>query len=383
MKILLLATAFAPGIGGTDRFAVSLARGLRLAGCRVHVLTTLGAREQGSINDVKVTRTPSILNRKFLKLLPLIAAAIVTCWRERPDRVVAMVWTHEGIAAAMLRALFGIEYVVVAHGSEILQYRDRPLYGPAMRLVLGRASMLVANSRFTRTRLVESGVDPSLVVVINPPVEAIDAEPDVRAIEERFGLGGRVVMFTAARLVPRKGHADVIRMLARLKDRYPNLVYVMTGTGEYRRELQALASCLGVAHRIVFAGRVSDQDLRCLYRRTDVYVAPSIEIDGDVEGFGIALAEAAAHGVPVIAGRSGGVDDVVEDGETGLLVAPGDLEDLTQAVVSLLDDDARRRSLGARARARVLHALRVDLQGARLHGYLSAHAVNHGNEALP
>lgn len=345
-----------------------------MAGCSVRVLTTRGARDRDSGDEVTVTRTASILNRKFLKLLPLTAAAILACWRQRPDRVVAMVWTHEGIAAAVLRALWGIEYVVVAHGSEILQYRDRPLYGPAMQLVLGRASMLVANSRFTRTLIAESGVDPARVVVINPPVEAMDAEPDVRAIEERFGLGGRVVMFTAARLVPRKGHADVIRMLARLKDRYPTLVSVMTGTGAYRREIESLAVRLGVADRLVLVGQVSDEDLHCLHRRADLYLAPSVEVDGDVEGFGIAIAEAGAWGTAVIAGRSGGVEDVVENGETGILVTPGDLDDLERAVVTLLDDGERRRALGSRARARALERLSLEGQGARLHGHLAAMA---------
>lgn len=111
-------------------------------------------------------------------------------------------------------------------------------------------------------------------------------------------------------------------------------------------------------------------------------MSPSIEVDGDVEGFGIALAEAGAHGVPVVAGRSGGVPDVVEDGDTGVLVTPGDLDDLTTAFVSLLDDHARRRALGDRARVRVFEELRIDRQGARLHRLLSAHGLGRSRAVI-
>lgn len=371
MKVLLLATGFPPAIGGTERFAGNLARGLQMAGCSVRVLTTLGISGPEDITDVEVTRTPSFLNRKFLKLLPLCAAAIRLCRRERPDRVVAMVWTHEGFAAVLLRLLFGIDYAVVAHGSEILQYRDRRLHWLAMRSVLRHARLLVANSRFTRALLLESGILPERVVVLNPPIGVVSAASGRSDVNDRYGLAGRLVMFTAARLVPRKGHAHVIEVLGTLKDRYPDLVYVMTGTGPYRRELERLASRLDVADRLVLIGQVSDRDLEGLYQRADIYVSPSIEVDGDVEGFGIALAEAGAHGIPVIAGRSGGVEDIVRDGETGVLVTPGDRDDLTRAIVSLIDDGALRRALGSCAQARILDELRVDRQGARFYGYLA------------
>lgn len=374
MKVLLLATGFPPVVGGIERFALNIARGLQTAGCTVHVVTTVGRGSDLSAG-IPVLRTPPVLNRKFLKLVPLVIAAIRLCRRERPDHVVAMAWTHEGLAAVVLRALFGLEFAVVAHGTEILRYRDRPIYGFAMRFVLRRALRVVANSRFTEALIVGCGVAADRVAVVNPPVDVVSGDPgdrDVRRVEHQFGLEGRLVLFTAARLVPRKGHAQVIQVLGRLKDRYPHLVYVMTGTGESRAQLAELASRLGVAHRVVFTGNVRHEDLQALFRRADLYVSPSIEIDGDIEGFGMALAEAGAHGVPVIAGRCGGVPDAIEDGRTGLLVTPGDLDELTRAIVSLVDDEPRRRALGQQARTRIFDELRIDRQGARVRDLLAA-----------
>lgn len=371
MKVLFLASAFPPGVGGVDRYAANLARGLMLAGCHVRVLTTEGAADPAGITGVSVSRTPSWLNHKFLKLAPLTAAAVVLCLRERPDRVVALLWTHEGLTAALLRGLFGIDYCVLTHGSEVLQYRTGALYGRAMRFVLSRAALVVANSRFTRSLVIASGVPAERVAVVNPPVDVPASAADTRRVDARWGLDGCTVLFTAARLAARKGHAHVIQVLARLKDRYPSLRYVMTGDGECRAELADLASRLGVRDRVVMTGMVSDEDLGALFARADVYVSPSIEVNGDVEGFGIALAEAGACGVAVIAGRSGGVEDVVVDGSTGILVTPGDLAELEAAVTALLTDADRRRALGARARARIASELRVDRQGARLHACLA------------
>ena len=100
-------------------------------------------------------------------------------------------------------------------------------------------------------------------------------------------------------------------------------------------------------------GFVSFADLRSLYRRMDVYVSPSLEVDGDVEGFGISFIEAGAVGKPVIAGRSGGVGDAVIDGETGILVDPGDSAALRNAICLLLDNDELRHRLGQAARNRI------------------------------
>lgn len=355
MKVLLLATAYTPGRGGTDRFAINLSRGLAAAGCDVRVVTTDGGP----------------LDWKFVKLLPLLVSAVRACLSRRPDRVVAMLWTHEGLVALVLRWLFGVEYVVVAHGSEIAQYRDRPGYAQAMRAVLGRAAVLVANSGFTRAALVESGCPGDRITVINPPVEAL-AGADARGVEERFGLRGRRVLLTVARLVPRKGHRQAIDVLSRLADRFPDLVYLVVGEGPARGELEQLAARLGVSDRVIMAGRVSDAELAAAYAHADVYLAPSTEVDGDVEGFGMALAEAGAWGLPVIAGRSGGVADAIIDGRTGLTVDPGDADGLEQAVIALLDHPERGQALGAAARAHVHASLSVAGQGDRMRACLAS-----------
>jgi glycosyltransferase involved in cell wall biosynthesis len=118
--------------------------------------------------------------------------------------------------------------------------------------------------------------------------------------------------------------------------------------------LEALAQRLGVAHRVVFRGKISPDELQASYARAAVCVLPSVlDARGDTEGLGVVLLEAMNHGTPVIASRVGGIPDIVEDGESGLLVPPGDADALAAAVRRVRDDPALARRLGEAGRRRL------------------------------
>jgi len=374
MKTLLVSTGFSPLIGGLETFALNLARGLQAAGMSVRVLTSVGSGES-SIHGIPVTRMPSVLNKRFLKILPLLWSSIWSCVRNRPDTLLVMTWTHEGIVAYLIKQLCRVNYALVAHGSEILQAQSAPLKGMIMRLVFRTAELIVANSEFTKRLVLDLGIDANRVLVVNPPVDCHHGlvKPDVRLVDKKFDLNGKRVILTVSRLVRRKGHVQVIQVMGRLRDRYPNLVYVMTGEGGYRKELEALAYRCKVKDRIRMVGYVAEPELRQLYRRAEVYISPSEEVEGDVEGFGVALGEAGAHGIPVIAGNSGGVADAVVHGETGYLVDPLDINQICEALTQLLDNDGQRRRLGQNARVRVIDKFGIERQGARLAAVLAHH----------
>jgi phosphatidylinositol alpha-1,6-mannosyltransferase len=124
--------------------------------------------------------------------------------------------------------------------------------------------------------------------------------------------------------------------------------------------MKALAKELGVASRVKFLTNVADADLPAIYNAASVYVGMSRELGQDVEGFGISLAEASACALPVVAGRSGGIPDVVADGETGLLIDAEQPEQVAQAVGRVLGDDSLARRLGSEGRKRVESYLNWD-----------------------
>jgi phosphatidyl-myo-inositol dimannoside synthase len=373
MKLLILTTDFPPFIGGVSTFTFNIATGLQQAGCRVKIVTSVGSDRSENHTNLAVIHMPAMLNRQVLKAVPLLGSALFICRSEPPDKILAMQWTHEGTVAWAIRRLLGIPYAVVTHGSEIVAARRQSIRRALMMHVLHNAESVIANSNFTRRLVMDLGLSPSRVAVVSPPARlSAPSEPAAIAVlDEKLGLAGKRVILTAARMVRRKGHAEVIQALACLHDHYQDLVYVMTGQGEYRGQLEALAEQCGVADRIRFVGFVSASELAQLYQRADIYVSPSCQDGDDIEGFGISLTEAASYGKPVIAGRSGGVDEAIKNGVTGLLVNPGQTVEVVEAMTRLLDNPSLRRRMGESGRDWVNERFSVYRQGERLKNLLS------------
>jgi phosphatidylinositol alpha-1,6-mannosyltransferase len=267
-----------------------------------------------------------------------------------------------GYPARWLALRVGIPYGLVVHGGDLLilqqQVGESALKRQTTRTLLRSASVIVANSRWTadlcrsllntlglggpenRVRVVPLGSDPEY---FRPGINARD-------VRERYGLDGRRWLMTVARLTPHKGIDTGLRVLAELRDSYPNLAYAVIGFGQELAALQHMARQLGVSDRVLFLTNVPDRDLPGLYNCAEIYLGLSRQMTRNVEGFGISLVEAGACGVPVIGGRTGGIPDAVRHGETGLLVDSEQPEDVSTAVRSLLDNKALANRLGAGGR---------------------------------
>jgi len=177
----------------------------------------------------------------------------------------------------------------------------------------------------------------------------VDAGP----VRRKYGLDGGPWLLTVARLDFHKGIDTVIRALPVIRVAFPAARYAVAGIGSRRDSLEALVGELGLGDAVRFLGFVPDDELPALYNAADVFVLASRRYDLLVEGFGIAIVEASASGLPVIASRSGGIPEAVREGETGFLVDPDDPAAVAAMAVRLLGDDALRRRMGAAGRAAV------------------------------
>src|SRR5207247_232890 len=165
----------------------------------------------------------------------------------------------------------------------------------------------------------------------------------------RAVFGGAAAL--VARLEPHKGVDTVIRALPAIVEQAADVRYAVAGSGPEREHLEKLAHKTGVAERVRFLGEVGDRDLPALYNLATVYVGASRRAERiGVEGFGLALVEASACGLPVVAGNSGGVPDAVRDGETGFLVPAEDPAAFADAISRLLGDPGLARRVGAAGR---------------------------------
>lgn len=259
----------------------------------------------------------------------------------------------------------GVPYGILVHGGDLLilqqQIGRSVLKRRTSRALLRSASVLVANSRWTAdlcrsvldTLELEPVLDKVRVVPLGSDPEVFRPGIDPRVVRERYGLNGRRWLITVARLTRHKGIDTALEALARLRHSHPDLAYAVVGSGSDLPALESLARRLDVADRVRFLIDVPDRDLPGLYNCAEIYLGLSRQTEGNVEGFGISLVEAGACGIPVIAGRSGGMPDAVREGESGLLVDSEQLEEVSTTLRRLLDDRTLAHRLGAGGRRAV------------------------------
>lgn len=365
MKSLFLTQDFPPDPGGIARLYGELCARFPAGGVEVSAPRTTNGADAGAV-EAYVTRMPFT----FREARRITTVARWTRWTRarlaRGDVALLQVGNIRpaGYVAAWLLPRTGIPYVIYVHGKDVWKEEQKAARSArarwTARRILGRAGAIIANSRATAARterLLESlGLDPAgRVRVVHPATDPDRFRPDAAGAEawrERLGLRGRTVVLSVSRLMARKGVDTALHAVARLVPRHPELVYVVGGDGPERGRLERLAAELGIAEHVRFLGAVDDAALPALYAAADVFVLPVREEpdDAEVEGFGIVFCEAAATGLPVIAGDSGGVADAVRDGETAFLVPPADPGAVADRLERLLADPALRRRMGEAGR---------------------------------
>ncbi len=264
---------------------------------------------------------------------------------DRVDHVHAHFASHPAAVAWVIHRLSGIPYSFTAHGSDL--HRDRHM----LREKVAEAAFVVAISNYNREVILEE-CGPSAGV----KVTVIHCGVDIRRFRpDSVGGGeGSLRVFCIGTLHEVKGQTYLIEACRNLAARGVPFACHLVGDGPDRRELTRQAERAGFGERVRFHGRLTQQEVREVLRRADVVVAPSVPTrSGRREGIPVALMEAMASGVPVVASRISGIPELIEDGETGLLVDPRDVEGFAKALERLFRDERLRRRLGAAGRAKI------------------------------
>ena len=378
MNILFLTQNFSPTVGGSELFQANLCLELTRLGHQVEVLALLKeVREETAEFD---RQQPYFIHRYEPKSGLSSRVPILHTWRHArrfaPDVLfLGHVMSTHGLGAVLVKRLLGVPYVVLCHGGELVIPNQNWADVWGMSMLLRNANLVLANSRYTSQCLENVGVDRQSIRLLHPGVDTERFTPDVpgdeiELVRERYQLGDMSVILTVARLVYRKNHAAVLRALPNVVRQIGDVCYLVVGDGPERSALVQLVDELKLGEHVVLAGQVPDSDLPAIYAASELFVMPSLSTEDDFEGFGIVFAEAGACGLPVIGGRSGGIEDVVVDGETGLLVDPLNVDQIAGAIIRLLADKAYARQLGENGRKRVVRELRWEQVIARLEGHL-------------
>ncbi|MDD5342079.1 MAG: glycosyltransferase family 4 protein [Patescibacteria group bacterium] len=358
-KSLLVTLDFPPQTGGVARYYGNLLAHLPRGDMDVLAQTNPKSEEYDRKKPYPIKR------QKLIALSPLVwpkwlglIFQIAKLARQEKIKVIHVGQVLPiGNAAYFVKSFWHIPYIVYAHGLDITSPQASPRKRRTLKMVLGQASVIVANSEFTKRELLRFGLPEAKIKVVTPGCDISGNDFDskgVEALRERYRLQDKKVLLTLGRLEERKGQDMVIRALTQLKSSHPEAVYLVVGSGTYESKLRDLAQKYGVSDSVIFTGEVSEAERPNYFKLADIFIMPSRELSNrDVEGFGIVFLEANAFGKPVIGGRSGGVSEAVLDGQTGLLVNPTDENEISQAISRLLADGELRKRLGENGRLRV------------------------------
>ena len=366
MKHLFVTQDYAPDRGGMARRHVELCRrfGDATNSMAVSTVANAEAAQFDAAEDYTIVRQPFGFSRanRFSNQIRW-ARSLVTDWKD-VDAIHCGNIRPVGYSVYWAHRRLGIPYLLYVNGGDLLRERRKSaslLKRLTAREIFSGAAGVVATSSWVAE--LSADVMREVGVTNPPPVAAIGLGTDPAhfsparnsgTLRERWGIGDAPVLLTVARLVPHKGQDAGIRVLAELQEEFPELRYVLVGDGHYEGDLRRLAAELGVAGRVIFAGNLSDDELPEAYATSTVYLGLSrIDREINAEGFGISFLEAAASGVPSVAGDSGGVSSAVLDGETGFLVSPADVGAAASKVRLLLAEPALRKAMGAAGRTAV------------------------------
>ncbi len=370
VKHLLVTNDYPPKLGGIQNYLWELWR--RLPPEEVCVLTR--AYPGDAAWDVKqnhrVIRSP----RQFLLPTPEMGREIT----ELADEIGAeLVLYDPAVPLGALAPRLPHPYGVILHGAEVTVPGRLPGTKKVLANVLCGAQVVITAGRYSVVEA-ERAAGQALPAVIVPPGVDVDRFKPLdaagrEAARRRFGLPvDAPVVVSISRLVPRKGMDVLISATARLVDRHPGITLAVAGAGRDRVRLDRLIGQVGAPARLL--DRVTDADLPALYGCADVFAMVCRQRWGGLEqeGFGIVFLEAAAAGVPQLAGDSGGAAEAVEDGRTGLVVdKPGQVDAVTATLDSLLSDPVRLKQMGLESRLRTVAGFSYDQMAERLRTVLS------------
>lgn len=322
------------------------------AGAEIVVLLPAGLPEPQTPN-LEIIRLP--LRRGYrwqvsnLYFVPLIGRA----YRRKPFdllRVHSLRFT--GLACLWARRIYRLPVPIVAHH----HHTDPDRWTDVVDGSVARAAdRLMVGSQATAQDVTERfGIAPQRLTVA--PYGIDDAyHPGVRDAYSlaRPDLAGKALVLHVGSLIGRKNIAGLLAAFAQVVAALPHAHLVLLGGGPKEADLRGLAHRLGIAQAVDFAGRVDEATKLAYYARADLLVSAS-----QMEGFGLAVGEAMACGVPVVATRAGSLPEIVEANVTGLLVPPGDADALAAAMIAVLRDPALAQRFAAAGPARIDHLFR-------------------------
>ncbi len=365
LSILMLSWEFPPHVvGGLARHVYDLSRHLVHKGLTIHVLTTTldGAPLYEVIDGVHVHRVciGDFNSTHFLKWVRELNIKLAVKALEVLDQFsIHMIHAHDwlvGEAALTLQTIRKKPLMVTIHATEwgrhngLFTQTNHLIHEKEQRLV-DEADHVIVCSDYMKNELESIFLpkQPKINVIPNGVDSTQFEEMDeTKLLTESIGRPYSHIIFSIGRIVNEKGFEIIIDAAPHVIKRYPLAVFIIAGEGPLLKRYQTIINERGLNHHINFIGFINEQERNALFKKCNIALFPST-----YEPFGIVALEGMINGKPTIVSDTGGLTSIIEDHVTGIKIKPGDVNDLTEKILYLLDNDDIAHKLGLNAKEKV------------------------------
>ena len=283
-----------------------------------------------------------------------------------------------GTAVWLLAKFLPLKYCLFLHGYDLNCALRQPRKAKLALKILDQAHQIICANSYTakQVKVIIDQKQLGKVKVVNPGVGVRPTydQVAVRRLQDSYDLLGKTVVLAVGRLVERKGFDTLIDSVPLVNRVLPNVVYYLAGTGpdeQYLRDkVKALPSAL--QKKVTFLGKISEEEKWRWLDACTMLAMPARAIGDDIEGFGIVYLEANLAGKPVIAGRSGGVEDAVQDNINGLVVEPTSHQQLAEAIIRLASYQGLAQRLGDQGRQRARQEFAWSKQANKIYDIIKS-----------
>lgn len=352
MKILIVSFEFPPQPGGIGTYSFQIAKNLSNLGEDITVLAFSRHIKKKDILQFDNNLKFKIIRYEnyYIKILNIIYRTFITFLTVKKNNydIIYITYPPAGILAYFIKKIQKIPYIIVGHGSEFLT--RNLLKQKIIRFIYSNSDLIISNSRYTSKLIIHLLGKPVKIETI--PLGADESLFDYQKytfkdLKKKYALQNRKIILTVGNLLERKGHRYVLEAIVKIKQEIPELLYLIVGRGPYKNELLKMIKKLHLEQFVKMVGYTSTIDLVEYYALCDVFILNSIiDNQGNTEGFGIVLIEAALMGKPVIGTKNCGIEDAIDDNYCGLLVPMGDPDATAQALKKILMNSELAKKMG-------------------------------------
>lgn len=358
-KTLIITLEYPPRIGGISTYVYNLAKNFPPEDVVVYAPKEKGDAEFDKTNAWKTIRNKpyySFFWPRWLRLYFHIAKIV------KQEKIKSIYIHHAlpvGYVGYMINKMRRIPYTIFFHGTDLEMGTKTGSKINKLKKVCRRAEKIVVNSNFLKGKFEAKfeGLKKDIRVIYPCPNETFTRPlppEEIRKTKAHLALEGKSVVITVSRLAEGKGYPHFIRMIPKILERVPNMAWLIVGDGPKKDEVIGLVQKNYLQNVTRFLGSLPYTELPKYYQLSDLFVLLTHPDESTEESWGSVFAEAAASGLPVVAGKAGGVEEVVQNMVTGLVVDINQEAGVVSAVSELLRNKEYARKMGNAGRERVL-----------------------------